>query len=186
MRPDFDFDPSTTCSASKADICFCDAAATSLGAVATATVNAETADGVVVTIDAIHGSAGGISAGQSLTLPDYLGTNAHVGDSLFISLLPNPSRPDMHTINAVFHIDGEQLVLPTCDLDGSPLSTATAVEAALATSCEAHLAALDGRWGESHCDDGGCAIAGGGSPAVLGAVVAAALVAMRASRRRQR
>ncbi|MBA2539558.1 MAG: hypothetical protein H0V17_07985 [Deltaproteobacteria bacterium] len=157
----FDLDPNT-CDASKADLCFCDAAATSLGAIVIATA---TDDGLV-RVEAIHGNPGGIVVGESLALPVYLDTDARPGDSLFLSILPNPARPDMHTFNVAFRIDADQLEV-ACNPGAPPLPLSRAIDAALAERCDAHLGAIDDEWLQSQCDEGGCSASGGSAFATV-------------------
>ena len=182
MAPPIVLDPSTTCNASRAEICFCDPAATTLGAIVIATATSDSIDGVVVRVDSIHGKPGGIAVGQSLTLPSYVDAQARAGDALFISVLPNPARPDNHTIRATFQIDGDKLALDDYCSGAPRLSTAHAIEAALAMNCATHLAGVNASWGESHCDGGGCSIGAGGAN-LLGTVLVTALVTRRIGRR---
>ncbi len=159
----FDLDPSTVCDASTAAVCFCDEAATKLGAIAIASV---TDDAMSVTVEAIHGNPDGIVVGQSLALPNYLDLDARAGDRLFLSILPNPARPDMHTFNVAFRIDADQLEV-ACNPGAPPLPLSRAIDAALAERCDAHLGAIDDEWLQSQCDEGGCSASGGSAFATV-------------------
>ncbi|HEY5923389.1 MAG TPA: hypothetical protein VIV11_17035 [Kofleriaceae bacterium] len=166
------------CFETKAQACFCNTVQPSDG-VLTVTATDQVMDGVVARIDVLHGNTGTLTVGQSITV-DY--TAAHPGDAMLVPVRLQPAVD----FGYPFRLDGNDVILSGgCDAAHVPtLSKADAIAAVLAQTtsdgCAMKLETFSSEWGESQCDDtpnddGGCAIAGAGSPLVLGAALAAAL-----------
>ncbi len=170
------------CFVTKAEACFCSDAYASDGVVI-ATATDQTLDSVLARIDTLHGNTGALTVGQSITVS--ASTGAHPGDALLVPVYVNQGTAMFET---PFRLDGDSVIL-ACDLDVPALKKADAIAAILTTdsaSCAMHLADVDDTWGESQCDDmpgnpddGGCRVAGDGTPLAIGAALAAALWARR-------
>lgn len=171
------------CFVTKAEACFCNDAYSSDGVVV-ATATDQTLDSVIARVDTLHGNTGALAVGQSIMVSTSSG--AHPGDALLVPVYVNQGTAMFAT---PFRLDGDSVVL-SCDLDVPTLKKADAIAAILTTdsaACAMHLSDIDGAWGESQCDDmpgdpnddGGCRVAGDGTPLAIGAALAAALWARR-------
>lgn len=174
------------CFVTKADACFCNQVYAADG-VLVATTTDQVQDGIIVTVDAVHGNTGAIAVGQSVTVGAG-GAGAHPGDPVLVPV--HFDQQGTPSFDAPFRLAGNAVTLNQCELDVPGLAKADAIAAILATGengCSMHLADVNATWGESQCDDsgggngpggnddGGCTIAGSGSSLAVGAALAAAL-----------
>lgn len=174
------------CFVTKADACFCNGVYSADG-VLVATTTEQVSDGIVVQVDAIHGNTGAIAVGQSVTVNG--GAGAHPGDAVLVPMFVSQQGTPVFT--TAFRLDGDAVILNNCELDVPALSKTDAIAAIIAageTGCSTQLEDANSTWGESQCEQdndtgpGDCAIAGPGSPLVIGAALAAVLWKRRRER----
>jgi len=175
IQPSYCFD-------TKAEACVCDQSYAPSGVIEGTVVSTSPSGLAMVRIDVVHGNVGAVAIGEQLAIQ----THGQIGDGL---LVPVELGQSTMYYGLTFIVTPDGSVELSCHIETPTLTKADAISAILATEdldgqsgCATALANLDASWGDSVCDDGGCAASdGGASPFLVGtALVVAALWSRRA------